>query len=173
MRVVFDIDGVIVDTRRAVEAAYLRAGAQVPDGAWGQPWQMWLPDLVGEDEAIAVHARKNLHYTHYIEQNGLPKLAGWDVVERLTDDDVFFCTGASYDAAAAIIQECGYLSAQIIGTSCDSASKARALRRINADVYVDDIEELGREVTRRGTVQFVPFVDDADELTKRIEACRQ
>lgn len=57
---VFDLDGTLVDTQKAVRVAYARAGVNMPEGVWGKPWRQWLP-LVTINAEFA-HLTKNLHY---------------------------------------------------------------------------------------------------------------
>jgi FMN phosphatase YigB (HAD superfamily) len=46
-RYVFDLDGTLFDTEHRVRQAYLDAGVDMPDDAWGKPAVAWLPALKG------------------------------------------------------------------------------------------------------------------------------
>src|SRR5262245_21811883 len=54
----FDLDGVLVDTRRAVVEAYKYVGVDMPDGAWGLPYREWHT-VHNADE---LHKKKNTYY---------------------------------------------------------------------------------------------------------------
>ena len=61
--VVFDVDGVLVDTRELVVQAYRDVGVEMPENAWGLPWHEWLPALVGDDgRAAELHREKTRRY---------------------------------------------------------------------------------------------------------------
>lgn len=67
--VVFDVDGVLVDSHDFTVECYKKAGVQMPANAFGKPWKAWLVDYFDGDynQATNVHENKSLFYrTHAI-----------------------------------------------------------------------------------------------------------
>lgn len=42
MHFAYDLDGVLADTKRAIEVSYNQAGIFPPADFWGKPWKEWL-----------------------------------------------------------------------------------------------------------------------------------
>jgi hypothetical protein len=140
------LDGVLIDSRRAVKAAYYAAGIEVPPESWGKPWREWLIDACEGDEAEArrVHDLKNEHYPVAIlrEARRLPCAA---LAESLYEVElpVYVITGASRDAAMSCMMFLG-LDLQLLHQyECTQRDKERVLGRIAeafhpVGVYYDD-----------------------------------
>lgn len=100
----FDMDGVLLDSRLAVEESYLAAGVRMPSGAWGLPWREWLIEVCNgdEDEAKVVHNAKNALYPAALQEHGR-SLPARDLVLDLFEAKKFVrvLTGASNQGAFA------------------------------------------------------------------------
>lgn len=137
---IFDLDGVLVDTRDAVCQAYKQAGVDMPDDAWGKPWTDWGPDYCKQNDLDPdiVHRLKNHWYSREAQNlvRGLPPL--WVAHELYEDDrDVRILTAASYVAYRATC----HLTQPIplLGSICPDRAKFEILKTLNATgVYVDD-----------------------------------
>lgn len=85
MIAIFDLDGVILDTRQLVQFAYRRAGANPPDDVLTSEGSSWLADQVGDRES-EIRAIKNRHYVTFL--GSAPTLPGYDAAQRLWFDGV-------------------------------------------------------------------------------------
>lgn len=83
--VVFDLDGVIVDSARAVVAAYLEAGVVVPTDVLDHEQLPWLDDLLlPEQDADLVRSMKNRAYVRLLGNHAVaPLLAPFAVAVQL------------------------------------------------------------------------------------------
>lgn len=103
---VFDLDGTLVDSRDAVQAAYEEVGVQMPEHAWGLPWRMWLPELCGGSvpRAMEVHLLKNQVYLQHPERlRELPLAALARVIQGRLGLHIAVHTGASLIAAEFVL----------------------------------------------------------------------
>lgn len=172
--VVFDVDGVLVDSRQAVYESYREAGIEMPDDAWGKPWYQWLPHVTKNPSGI--HELKNAAYLRRIAN--LPLLSGADVAQRLVKDKsckVAFVTGASRSATEGILRRCNLFPHKYTyWTSCDFRQKVRALRYFQSHywgepmVYVDD-QLVGESIATQADVKFLHYDGrTADELMEEL-----
>lgn len=170
--VIFDIDGVIADTREAVADAYREAGVIMPDEAWGHPWPVWLPALVGEEEAPRIHRKKTVAYTRLLASGAAHPLAGAEVALWLLDRDVDvgFVTGASHWAARGVLRAVGIDPDLVFATECSIDDKVIALQHFapTGGVYVDDDELLGPRIAERSGWNLIRFVNEVGRLTEDI-----
>jgi len=90
MRWLFDMDGTIVDTHRALRMCYRKAGITMPEDAFGKRWQEWCP----ED----IHREKIRLYPNFLREY-VRILPAADLL-RLTRGAVL--TGASHQAVNAV-----------------------------------------------------------------------
>ena len=157
-RAAFDLDGAMIDSRRAVEEAYRRVGIVMPDDAWGKPGVEWLPALT--DDPVWTRALKNQEYVVTIHEYG-QRLAGAEVFRRLRTEGVecWIVTAASRWAAMIA---CDFLDLLTWGQVVSTQDKALTLRSMNPVCHVDD-----RDVVAC-PVPLVKFVDNADELEGQI-----
>jgi phosphoglycolate phosphatase-like HAD superfamily hydrolase len=142
---VFDCDGVLVDSRAAVEKAYREAGVQPPDDFWGKPWQEWLPQACkGIYDAMWYHKRKNEIYLNLIQRGAVPLLSGGEVFREMLDQGatLIVATSGSMQAIQAVMR---YHKLKPAATYYELRSEQRVslLERIAMDylercVYVDD-----------------------------------
>lgn len=172
--VVFDVDGVIVDSHAAVRAAYKLVGVEMPDDAWGKPWHVWLPQLVGSTfEAEDLHGKKNYVYTAMLRDGQVRPLAGASVAHRLAPAQRSFLTGASAQAARAALRAAG-LPRGRLWSGCTAEDKAaRLLRLAGRGVYVDDDPAAGKSITAAAGWCFVKFVDNEDQLMEDVRQWMQ
>lgn len=147
MHVVFDLDGVLFDTREQVTAAYRNAGVEMPDYAWSKPWREWLPGVCNGDldEAFIRHENKNKHYLDDIAANGLTPLAGYEVFNILRNQPriatVGVLTGASRVAVDEIFKYYRWDrdAVTLYGAGMTQRSKLDTLLNLNRHgIYVDD-----------------------------------
>lgn len=144
---VFDIDGVLIASRRLVTYAYQAAGVEMPDAAWGLPWQEWLPDLLGDyDAAGRAHEAKTRVYLEMLEDDlSTFRLPSADIaagLERSRPSSVSYITGASPKAARAVLGRLGLDSSRLIGSEVPVSARAPYLRIIGErGVYFDDRRE--------------------------------
>jgi len=156
----FDIDGVLVDSRSTVRAAYETAlGQRIDDVTWdrywNRPWREWLPDYVGEvGEAVSVHRRKNDSYRELVEHGNLDWLPGASVARRLLtrDEPVRFVTGAS-ETAAHIVLKAINLPIELLDTTemsrRDKVTRLYHLEHRGGVIHVDDDPWVVEELERR------------------------
>lgn len=58
---VYDLDGVLADTKEFVLQCYRSAEVEPPDDFWGKPWQSWLDDPAKHDlKNTFLHKHKHL-----------------------------------------------------------------------------------------------------------------
>lgn len=139
---VFDLDGTLVDTRRAVLDAYGRAGVNMPEDAWGLPWQDWLITPEGRPD-FARHALKNAAYPDCVA-----RLARrLDLLEFAVSNRCPILTGASRPAVEAI-EACFGVTLNVRGYSMKVGDKVSWLRGEGDvySVYVDDDENARRTI---------------------------
>lgn len=146
---VFDVDGVLADTRECVREAYAVAGVEQPDDVWGISWKLWLPAIVG-DRAAEVHAAKQEAYAALLQRGGARRLPGADMAEALFDagHHVYFVTAASRASAAAVLRSLVLPVDYLEGWELTAAQRTEKLIRLKtmldfarAHTYVDDREE--------------------------------
>jgi len=138
--IVYDLDGTLIDTHEAVRQAYLVAGVEMPDDAWGKTWQEWLPDF-------QKHNLKNLAYPEMLRKYAKPLPLYYDAIK--SRDAVL--TGASREAVYAIKKI--FPGLRIAMMRATRKRKLAWLRRQRVSIskpgiYVDD-DEITRELVRK------------------------
>lgn len=140
-----DIDGVLVNSRELVRSAYASVGINMPDEAWGHPWLMWLPSMVGSlDEALRIHDEKTAAYVEVIKsgaalENKLPYADIILALEKLYPGQVYYVTGAAQEAAVAILNSLGLNSSALLASSVSAGGRAGIMQRLGkTGVYIDD-----------------------------------
>jgi hypothetical protein len=149
---VFDMDGCIVDSRKAVAEAYRQAGLPVmPRSAWGKTAQEWeCPPEVRE-------TKKRLYDT-CLRKMGR-RLHAASLLE-ITGGSVL--TGASMEAVRDV-RKFIQVDFPLAGAECDSDLKIEVLRGKAAEghvMYVDDDREFGMRVLQE--VEGVHFMHTMD-----------
>lgn len=164
--VVFDIDGVIIDSKEMVREAYRRVGVTMPESAWGKPWMDWLPKSVSVPRhAYRVHSAKNAEYFDLIKNDGLITLPGNDFAHMVRSEgigDVMFLTGASQRSAELILETLGHGYKSILGHSKSREGKIAALLRHKNRtggriVYIDDDEIAAYDIQKRTGIETIYY----------------
>jgi hypothetical protein len=147
--IVFDIDGVLADTKDLVHEAYRRCGVTVPPGAWGKPWTDWLPDMCKTYEnAQKIHDMKTAMYLEMLDR--VKPLPMCDVAKELVEvapHYVLFITSARKTTAQGILEHLGLPVGHLLGAEFNTYEKMMHLKiTSSAGVYVDDNLEAGAQV---------------------------
>ena len=172
--VVFDLYGVLIDSRNAVVTAYAEVGVAMPRDAWGKSWREWLPSVVGDSKRAAhLHTQKNAVYDDMIFD--CPELEGAPVARQLarTGYDVGVVTAASRTAAAHVLQKLG-LMGKIVGFRAEVTGVRRSLAIDSfaaTGIYIDDNIFGYKWMPPKGCFQL--FLDDYEALMKEIETWTQ
>lgn len=153
---VFDLDGTLIDTQKAVREAYRIIGVEMPADAWGRPWKEWLNDPFAHQckndvypKMVAMHARALPLFDHATRLNA-PIL-----------------TGASPGAVHTIKSWFWGLNIALVGASLeDKARWLNAHERRPLCYYVDDLESARRYV-KTHTRWIVLAPDEALEQLER------
>lgn len=145
--VVFDLDGVLVDSKDMVKRAYAEVGVYMPDYVWGLPWQSWLGDP-------SAHEAKTAVYLDMITDEGVTELSGVDVARRVRTEGlgrVMVLTGASDESTELVLTSLDLADIDW-STGQTRDGKARMLQGLIQDghevVYVDDDEDAVRHFQR-------------------------
>jgi len=181
--VIFDLDGVLVDTRDLVCEAYRHVGVTMPDDAWGKAWHEWLPGAIraaglpigSAGDVQRLRQAKQRSYVTMLSHDGTIDriaLAPARLASRLITEDacqVYVVAGASFVPAVTILRGLNIPETRLIGYSLSAATRTSILRRVARNrlpsfnvVYVDDLEA-GRSVAERADIKFVRY-DEQDEL---------
>lgn len=156
--IVFDVDGVLVDSKQLVMDCYRRAGVRMPDEAWGLPWHTWLDDA-------RAHDKKNRYYLEAIDKGALPLLDGTGLVLELIAADVplGFATGSSLEAFVSVLKASGIQRAIETRSSnvkwqvgCARDDKVQTLLSWHTKGYVDD-RLVGRSIAIEVGCEFVLY----------------
>lgn len=144
-RYVFDLDGTLFDTKELVKEAYLRAGVRMPEDAWGLPVASWLPQMVGRNWKF-FHSEKTAHYIKLLHSYPPVRSSAASAMIELVMSGVecFIVTGASPEAAKALLSGFQPYHYRLIGTQCDLEQKTMRVKNLGQGVqtvYVDDDED--------------------------------
>jgi FMN phosphatase YigB (HAD superfamily) len=175
--VVFDVDGVLVDTHELVRKAYAEIGVVIPKGRWGSAWPTWLPDQCGGDldRARDLHDRKTRIHLDLLTSTTVRPLAGAEAADWLATHGwtVRVLTSSTKEVARATLDSIrsGW-SSLLAATDVDHLGKRRILHDLApSGVYVDDNLELGEKITDSSAWRLVHFDGQAlPELMTEVEA---
>lgn len=169
----FDVDGVLIDSKSLVARCYEQVGVTMPEGAWGKPWHEWLDD--GRK-----HERKTNLYVEAIEDGEATWLDGRDIVAYYLrkGSPVCFVTGASLRAFSAIYRASGLRDVAVSFSNpprwqvaCTTQDKINTLIQWGANVYMDDIQDVGERIAAAVGCGFVHYApDDFVGNIERLEA---
>lgn len=166
--VVFDIDGVIIDSREMVREAYSACGVVMPDDAWGKPWQEWLPKQISNKGlARAVHKEKTERYLQMIASERPMTLPGYELARFLMNRglaDVFFLTGADHRAAALILETLRFSKMQLLRANATRVQKIAALRKhlhenthCGRVIYIDDDPAAAYDIGKKTALETIHY----------------
>lgn len=144
--VIFDLDGVIIDSASVVRMAYERAGANPPNNILGQEGTGWLEDQLGPEFAPKVYARKNEIYRELIQRGQAPLLSGFYTAQKLMTQGyyVMLLTGAPTGTIDAMKRWVGVHSWPFDGAwdNTRTPEKMILMRKLalsgKTGVYIDD-----------------------------------
>lgn len=175
---VFDVDGVLVDTRAIVRQAYARVGVRLPERLWGSAWRTWLPEQCGgdADRARRLHDRKTRVHLDLLAAGTVGTLPGARAARHLAARGwtIRFLTSSTRQVAERTLRAVDPAWGGLLaGTDLDHHGKRRALCELapRGGVYVDDNRELGISITEDSEWHLVHFDGQSTEqLVKEIEA---
>lgn len=166
MSVVFDLDGTLIDTQKAVKMSYAYFGVRMPDEAWGKPWMEWLPEAAGSfHQACLVHAAKNEIYPNMIHKYA-KRLPPSDLAVHLIKNGVRVrvLTGASPEGAKASLDFLGLMKiVKIIGTGANSDQKLKKLSSEGKSSW--------NEMAKKKEPVF--YIDDDIRMIEKIEKIKK
>ena len=174
--IIFDMDGVLIDSRFAVEESYRMSGVKMPAGSWGKSWREWLPETVGSfKKAVWVHEIKNIHYRHilpkYMKELYPATLARGLIAEGAKCELI---TAASREAAELVLSLLE-LDMYILDSAINGVPRrTRIARRSNQlhrefgimPLYVDDDEKMCNRVAKfkniQGAINYTPKMSNEE-----------
>lgn len=126
----FDLDGTLVDNKKAVKRSYEKAGVTPPEDFWGKPSKEWLRDP-------SATYRKNRIYTEIAPLLNIP-LPTLDIY--LANYPSPIITGASQDGAVTTLKSCLVpFDPTLLYTGCTAEDKADILNNLSEKgTYYDD-----------------------------------
>ena len=175
--IVFDMDGVLVDSRETILLAYRRAGVVAPDNILEQEATGWLEAMVGGvAPAQAIRDQKNREYVNLLRNSDTALLPPFATATQLYHEGhvVGLMTGAPKGSAQALREYCaeqrwGWPFARAVeGRSTER--KMQWLAQVGGHgVYVDDQDRL---VNVPEGWRFLKYdQQDAQTLYEEITAC--
>ena len=148
MLVIFDLDGVLIDTAELIKKAYRNAGVEPPDDILAQEYSDWLADFGSAEEITRIRDIKNNYYLNQLVQDNFDYLPPFQTAMMLqsTDDIIIgVLTGAPIGTALGLTYTSGrWDHFSVIRDGCRTPEKMRILREYGKllphihKVYVDD-----------------------------------
>jgi phosphoglycolate phosphatase-like HAD superfamily hydrolase len=145
MLVVFDLDGVIIDSERLIRTCYRRAYAPLtlPDSILASEGVDWLGDQVDDDRvARAIKERKDDFYLDMLSDGDFDLLPGYEVAVALASEGhaTGILTGAPVGTCATIARCVDTWPFLFVCEKMRTTAKMDWIRRVAAPagVYVDD-----------------------------------
>ena len=143
--VIFDLDGVLIDSRLMVQQAYEKVGVTMPSEAWGHPWHEWLPNIVGFKDAARIHREKTMTYMAMVRKDDIPTLPPFEVMRQTRKNglgDVAVLTGASRTSTEFILTKLGMAPEQsriwCRQDVCDKSTVIQSVSQSHNVKYIDD-----------------------------------
>lgn len=176
--VIFDIDGVLIDSEPLVREAYRRVNVEMPEDAWGQPWHVWLPKIVEPEYIDRVRAQKAAAYFVILQENLVAHTLPAAFLARdliAEGHPIRFITGASVAAAEYILEMISIPPNHAIGYELNTEERIRRLTMWQTlqgfnSIYVDDRVE-GETVADRSGTKFLHYIGQAQkDLREELEA---
>lgn len=149
---VFDMDGVLVDSKDAVIETYRRAGTDAAASNWGRPWRGWV--------SPEVHELKGRLYPEVLMDLGRPgpMLGTFKRLLNAGDDLVLVATGASWASITAVARFL-HTALPVYIAEADADAKRAALLELQdrptfaGGFYYDDDAVAGRMITAGTTFE--------------------
>jgi len=161
------MDGVLMDTRRAVEEAYRAAGVPIPEGMYGIPYREWMPAIVGSvEESDRIVETKNLLLPEMLDRYG-SVLPPTRVARELLDSGAVavVLTAASPAATHIVLERTGLEEIPVV-LRCTPQRKLEMVRWWSVSSYIDDLDHLKEDVESMG-VKFIHYVGQTEEVLWR------
>jgi hypothetical protein len=177
--VIFDLDGVLIDSYELVLRAYRLAGVVAPDDVLAREGTSWLADSLDGDESAAhrVHALKDVHYLDLVGGESVRYLPPTTIIPQLADHTLGVLSGSPYGTIATLqarrpdiwypLCESGVCHDALRTTAKMQLIAALSLApRFQHGVYVDDQD---RFINLPSTWRFIHYRDEpADALYDKI-----
>lgn len=130
---IFDLDGVLIDTKLAVKEAYKRVGVNMPEDAWGKPYEEWC----SHEE----HELKKEVYPQFVDflATELPMLGVAKDLDLLPNCNVMILTGASASAVELLQSKFCFQKLRILCWGANTDTKLKCLASLpSGGVYFED-----------------------------------
>lgn len=82
IQVIFDLDGVVIDSAHIIQTAYTRAGVNPPKNILAQEDSNWLAEQCGEENIAAIKMKKASIYHELISSGQASLLSGYFAASR-------------------------------------------------------------------------------------------
>lgn len=178
MHVVFDLDGVLIDTEDVVARCYIAAGAIPPYPILAHEGSTWLVDQVGEERAQVIKSRKNQTYVNFIRSGAASFMQGAFAARQLAHEGhrVHIMSGAPSGTIAALRELWvdrlhGGWPFGLTFDGMKTPDKMKAIRLINErstgvfGAYVDDQDKF---IDLPANWRFVHFKDEEDTVDRLV-----
>lgn len=139
-----DVDGTIIDSRALVRRAYAEVGVDMPDDAWGRPWNEWLIELVGSARgADLIHNAKIYAYERLLHRADIGELelpaaaVVRDVLSCFGPRSVQYLTAGTYLTARTAVDRLD-VDAPVFGSLTYDGRLAHLLDVPHGTIYLDD-----------------------------------
>lgn len=164
---VFDLDGVLIDSRHVILCAYRDAGVEPPEDILSREGDDWIP---GDREfAIMTRSRKNIAYMRRIRDDPLTTLPPYALACQLATLGVHISvfSGAPYGTLEILRPRMPYWPFKMFSDGVKTPTKMSLIRTLpNAElgVYIDDQE---RFIDLPSNWTFVRYVGQDLETLRR------
>jgi hypothetical protein len=169
MRVVFDVDGCLIDSQELIKQSYHEVGVYAPENILACEGIDWLGTRgFTAEETAAIKSQKNVRYLWHVSNDHVQTLSAYDVACRLADEghDCHAYTGAPEGTIVALQSR---LPRWPFVSGVDGITTPQRMiwfRSVHEGVYVDDQRRL---INLRKYWRFVHFTgQDANELYEQI-----
>lgn len=176
--VIFDLDGVLVNTHDLVVKAYRKVGVNMPPDAYGKPWTDWLVEYMRGDlnRAEITHNRKVYKYSQMLHQ--IEELPCADLLRNLVASDVpvGVLTGSSRATAVVILHKIGVPAGTGLVTGCSLETKKHELRTMPYDrvFYIDDMPKPEGWDRTMPNVTYSQYIDQTyEQIEKEVRTWMQ
>lgn len=145
MLVVFDMDGVLIDSAALVRDSYRRIGIEPPHDILAQEGVRWLDTQVSTLSVATVKERKSVHYVRGLREGRAPLLPAFGTACRLAREghEVWVMTGAPEGSLEALQESVDEWPFELGAENIRTPQKMKFLAAWpNTGIYVDDQERL-------------------------------